>query len=393
MQTIVLAAGAGSRMGPLSSNRPKSMQPVGNKPLLGHILDAATGAGADELVIVTGDNGDEIREYVDYEYADHPVTYTRQETSDGTASAVLTAGSMIDEQFAVLNGDCLYREADLAKLYKNGPAIGVYEVDDPGEYGVVSLENGRVRRIIEKPSNPPTPLANAGAYVFPESILEYLDVEKSVRGEYELTRAVDEFLEAQHLRAIEFDEWMDVGRPWQLLEANEIVLRRQDRYLEGSVDPNATITGNVIVEDGARVKAGVHIDGPARIRSGATIGPNALIRGASMVGPHTKIGHAVEIKNSVVMEGAAISHLSYVGDSVVGQNVSMGAGTAIANLRHDRAPVEVTIDNDRVSTGREKFGAVVGDGVKTGINTSINPGVILSTRTMTMPGETVFRDR
>ncbi|HET7324327.1 MAG TPA: glucose-1-phosphate thymidylyltransferase, partial [Halococcus sp.] len=106
-----------------------------------------------------------------------------------------------------------------------------------------------------------------------------------------------------------------------------------------------------------------------------------------------RVGHAVEIKNSVVMRETHVPHLSYVGDSLLGREVNFGAGTTVANLRHDDSPVKQTVKGERVSTGRRKYGVVVGDGAKTGIHTTLYPGVVLSAESRTKPNETVTRDR
>jgi bifunctional UDP-N-acetylglucosamine pyrophosphorylase/glucosamine-1-phosphate N-acetyltransferase len=111
------------------------------------------------------------------------------------------------------------------------------------------------------------------------------------------------------------------------------------------------------------------------------------------VGRDARVGHAVEVKRSVLLPGATAGHLAYVGDSVVGHDANLGAGTVVANLRHDGADVRVTVKGERVSTGRRKFGAVVGPGAKTGIDTSLAPGVTLGADATTAPGETLLRDR
>ena len=129
------------------------------------------------------------------------------------------------------------------------------------------------------------------------------------------------------------------------------------------------------------------------VRSGADVGPNAYVRGATLLAEDTHVGTSVEVKNSVLMAGTHVPHLSYVGDSVLGRDVNFGAGTNVANLRHDDADVRFAVKGDRISTGRRKFGVVAGDGVKTGINTSLSPGLRLSPGTTTTPGESVTRDR
>jgi len=169
--------------------------------------------------------------------------------------------------------------------------------------------------------------------------------------------------------------------------------KRVDRSVRGDVADSAEIRGSVVVEEGATVESGVVIEGPALLQDGATVGPNAYVRGKTLLGPETKVGHGVEIKNSILMAGTHVPHLSYVGDSVIGRNVNFGAGTNVANLRHDDEPVQATVKGDRVSTGRRKFGVVVGDDAKTAINTTLNAGVKLAAGATTVPGETVLRDR
>jgi bifunctional UDP-N-acetylglucosamine pyrophosphorylase/glucosamine-1-phosphate N-acetyltransferase len=185
----------------------------------------------------------------------------------------------------------------------------------------------------------------------------------------------------------------DVRRPWELLEATESVLADADRSLDGDVHPDAECRGDVVIEAGAELDAGVVVEGPAVVATGATVGPNAYVRGATYLGERVHVGHGVEVKNSVVFADADVPHLSYVGDSVVGPGANLGAGTVVANLRHDDAAVRVAHDGDRVSTGRRKFGAVVGEGAKLGIGTRLNAGVTVGPDATTHPGEVLTRDR
>ncbi len=393
MQAIVLAAGEGTRMRPLSGSVPKPMLPVAEEPLVAHTVRAAVEAGADELVLVVGYEANTVREYFGDEYAGIPVKYAVQEEQRGTADAVRSAREHIDGQFAVLNGDNLYDTPAVKRLFEKAPSVGTYRVSDPSNYGVISKDGDRVTGIVEKPDDPPTDLANTGSYVFPEEARDWLDVGESERGEFEITDVVERVIDEHDTTAVEVDRWLDVGRPWELLEANEWKLDELERDVQGDVSEQAVIDGNVVVEEGATVKAGVVIEGPALIRSGASVGPNAYIRGATLVDEGAKVGHSVEVKNSVLSPGATIGHLSYVGDSVLGRDVNFGAGTNVANLRHDDADIRFTVKGDRVSTGRRKFGVVAGDEVKTGINTSLTPGLKLSAGATTLPGETVTRDK
>ncbi|MFC6905585.1 bifunctional sugar-1-phosphate nucleotidylyltransferase/acetyltransferase [Halalkalicoccus tibetensis] len=393
MQTVILAAGQGTRLRPLTESIPKPMLSVAGRPIAAHVADAAVAGGADELIFVTGYMGDVVEEYFGETYRGVPVSYATQEEQLGTAHAVRAAREHIDEAFAVINGDNLYDPESIAELFANAPAIGAFEVDDPSNYGVLSTSDGRVTDIIEKPEEPPTNLANAGVYLFPPEAKAHLDVPMSERGEHELTDVLARVIEDHDVTPVEVERWMDVGRPWELLEANELLLGEEGRRLDGEVDADATLEGRVVVEEGASIGPGVTIEGPAYIGPDCEIGPNAYVRGATLLEGDVHIGQAVEIKNSVIMQGTNVPHLSYVGDSVLGRDVNLGAGTNVANLRHDGDDVELTVKGDRVSTGRRKFGVVVGHGAKTAINTSLAPGVTLSGDATTAPGEAVLRDR
>ncbi|GAB3036285.1 bifunctional sugar-1-phosphate nucleotidylyltransferase/acetyltransferase [Natronobiforma cellulositropha] len=393
MIAVILAAGQGTRMRPLADTLPKPMLPVADRPLLCHTVDAAVDAGTEKLVLVVGYEAETVREYFGERYRGVPVEYEVQHEQAGTAHAVEAAREHIDGPFAVLNGDNLYDSSAISRLFAECPAVCAFEVDDPRNYGVLSTEDGTVTEIVEKPTNPQSTLANGGAYAFPEAAREWLEVPESERGEHEITDVLARVIDAYAVTPVSMNRWMDVGRPWELLEANEWKLAELERRVDGDVSEDAHLEGAVVVEAGATVKAGVVLEGPVLVRSGATVGPNAYVRGATLVGEGAKVGHAVEVKNSVLSAGASVGHLSYVGDSVLGRHVNFGAGTTVANLRHDGEPVKLTVKGERVSTGRRKFGVVVGDGAKTGINSSLTPGVTLGTETKTYPGETVDRDR
>ena len=397
MQTVVLAAGEGTRMRPLTAAQPKPMLPVAGRPLLEHTLDRAVEAGANRLIVVVGYEADRVREHFGSEHCGVDLEYAIQHQQRGTADAVNAAAPLLeDAPFVVLNGDALYDQESLNKLYSNGPAVGSYRVDNPSSYGVLQLDDRddtRVRGVVEKPANPESNLINTGAYVFPADAQQLLSVEASERGELELTDVLEAVCNRESVTAVPFDRWLDVGRPWEQLAANEWLLESLSTRLAGDVHDQATLDGPVVVEAGATVKAGVSIEGPAYIASGATVGPNAYVRGSTYLGPDAKVGHAVEIKNSILLAGATVGHLSYVGDSVLGQAVNFGAGTTVANLRHDGEPVKLTVKGERVSTGRRKLGVIVGDNAKTAVNTSLNAGVVLGTGMTTEPGETLTRDR
>jgi bifunctional UDP-N-acetylglucosamine pyrophosphorylase/glucosamine-1-phosphate N-acetyltransferase len=275
---------------------------------------------------------------------------------------------------------------------KEDAVLTVKQVDNPTQFGVIATEGDRVVSIVEKPEVPPSDLANAGIYLFNETIFDMIDrTELSPRGEYEITRSIELLLEEGAdvgYRLLE-DEWIDIGRPWDLLDANKVLLSDAKAYCKGLVEGNATLIGEVQIGEGTLVRNGSYIIGPVVIGEGCDIGPNCFIRPSTAIGNDVHIGNAVEIKNSVIMDGTKIGHLSYVGDSIIGRACNFGAGTKVANLRHDGKNIKVTLKGKRTDTGRRKLGVIMGDDVHTGINTSINVGTILDAGSSTGPGEIV----
>jgi bifunctional UDP-N-acetylglucosamine pyrophosphorylase/glucosamine-1-phosphate N-acetyltransferase len=181
--------------------------------------------------------------------------------------------------------------------------------------------------------------------------------------------------------------------PWDFLRANEAwVGSLRESIIHGEVHPLAVVEGLIHVGEGSRILPGVFIEGNVVIGRNCKIGPNCYIRGNTSIGDGCHIGQSVEIKNTIVLHRSSIGHLSYVGDSVLGEGVNFGAGTTTSNLRHDGSNHRSLVNDDLVDTGRRKFGAIIGDGVHTGINTSIYPGRKMWPKTTTPPGGIVQRD-
>lgn len=184
-----------------------------------------------------------------------------------------------------------------------------------------------------------------------------------------------------------------IRQPWDLLRANEqVICEMGEASCEGEIHPLAVVEGVVKIGEGTRILPGVFIEGNVVIGAHCKIGPNCYLRGNTSIGDKCHIGQSVEIKNSLILSHTNVGHLSYVGDSVLGSRVNFGAGTTTSNLRHDGRNHFSMVGGDLVDTGRRKFGAVVGDGVHTGIHTSLYPGRKLWPGTSTRPGEIVQRD-
>jgi len=232
--------------------------------------------------------------------------------------------------------------------------------------------------VMEKSESPPSNLANAGIYHFGTSIFDALRaIPLSERGEYELTDALNLLAGRESIAIVELSRWMEIGRPWDILVANEILLKDQVGQILGKVESGATLKGDVSLGRGSIIRSGAYIQGPVLIGEDCDIGPNCFIRPTTCIGDRVRIGNAVEVKNSSVMSNSKIGHLSYVGDSVIGEGCNFGAGTVCSNLRHDGKSIRSYVKGERVDSGRRKLGVIMGDDVMTGINTSIYPGTVI----------------
>jgi bifunctional UDP-N-acetylglucosamine pyrophosphorylase/glucosamine-1-phosphate N-acetyltransferase len=277
--------------------------------------------------------------------------------------------------------------------------MAVVQVENPENYGVVEFgEEKNVKRIVEKPKREeaPTNLANAGVYVFSPEVFEKIrETSASTRGEWEITDAISLLAaDKKKVLAVEVsrDDWMDIGRPWDLLEANSWALTRMDHKALGTIEMGAHLVGPVSIAETARIRSGAYIEGPAIVGEESDIGPNCYIRPYTSIGNKVRIGNACEIKNSIIMDNTHIGHLSYVGDSILCDGCNLGAGTITANYRLDSGTIKMVVKDKVVDSGRKKLGAILGDGVKAGINALFMPGVKVGNNSWVGPSVVVHRD-
>lgn len=404
MKALILAAGEGQRMGPLTENRPKPLLPVAGRPFLEHTVLALKEAGIGSVLILTGYLGLSIKEHFgDGRRFGIDISYVVQPRQLGTANAVGSARNHLEGAFLCVNGDVVLTK-ELVKgaldLYRSeGKAMmTLAQVDDASRFGLVQTEGGKVRGILEKSGKSGPGLVNSGIYVFGPSIFEHIDrTPLSSRGEYELTRSIELMMGSEEVLAyIPPMSWLDIGSPWDLLNAHEIFMASLKSDIKGKVEEGVHIHGNVVLKEGGVIRSGTYIEGNVIIDKDAVVGPNSYIRGSTYIGQGSKVGAFCEVKNSIIMRGTHIPHHNYVGDSIIGEGCNLGSGTKVANLRLDDGPVPVTIKGKKVSSGRRKLGAIIGDDVKTGINATIDAGCMVHSGARIGPGArargTVLRD-
>lgn len=405
MRAILFAAGKGVRLDPLTANRPKHLIPVAGAPLIEHTLVALRGVGVDRVLVVVYYMSDRIKEYLgDGSSMGLRIEYADQGGVLGTGHALGMGQSFVDKgPFLVVYGDLAVNPQAFGGMLSprdpdlSGMVAGV-DLPDVREYGAMQISDGRLRGIVEKPRAGGQGTINGGIYLFPPEIFDFVaKTPKSERGEFELTTTINLAIAGGMTFGIHHlgpGEWVDVGRPWNVLDANRMLMdaEMKEGRLEGSVDRNAVIRGPAVVEEGAEILAGAYLEGPVWVSSGCKVGPNCYLRPYTYLCRGTRVGNACEIKGSILMEKVHVGHLSYLGDSVIGAGSNLGAGTITANLRFDDRPVKVNVKGDMVDSGRRKLGAFLGDDVKTGINVSLFPGVKVGTGSWIGPHVAVQRD-
>ena len=391
-------------MWPLAATKPKHLLPVAGKPIISYILQALADNSVTDILMVVGFKGDQIESALGdgAHYGVH-IEYVNQPRWTGTASALKVAQTWLgDDPFLAIYGDLWVSSSAIQtvveKAEKSSKVMGVVRVENPSEFGVVTLRGERLAAIREKPSKSRQPggWVNSGVYVLDQEVFVAVDkTPKSKRAEYELTSSLQHLLdEGKEVKGavVAREDWMDVGRPWDLLEANERVLANLPHRVNGTVEQGAILKGPIWLEESASIKSGSYIEGPVYIGKESRVGPNARIRPCTSIEDNVLVGTSCEVKNSIIMAGTRVPHLSYIGDSIIGENCNLAAGTITANIRLDQKVLTMKVKGQLQSTGRKKLGVIMGDEVQTGINANTMPGVRIGSGSYVGPGTIILKD-
>jgi glucose-1-phosphate thymidylyltransferase len=330
MKAVILCAGLGTRLRPLTFSTAKHLIPVANKPVLFFGIESLVEVGVREIgIVVSRESRGPIQNAVDDGSRwGARVTYIQQEHPQGLAHACACAEMFVgDEPFIMYLGDNLLPEGlkEPVALFERSGANAVVllkEVDDPSRFGIAEIDGQRIVRLVEKPKEPRSNLAIVGGYVFDRNIFESIRrIEPSWRGEYEITDAIQNLIDRglTVLPYIVRGWWKDTGKPEDILDANRVVLDGLPGRLEGQLGEGCTVSGTVILEEGAEVVRS-HLRGPL------IIGKEARIFDAEL-GPYVSLGdrtHVLDcrIENSVIMEDTRLEHVpAPIRNSLVGRRV------------------------------------------------------------------------
>ncbi|HNX16726.1 MAG TPA: sugar phosphate nucleotidyltransferase [Methanoregula sp.] len=350
MQAVILAAGEGKRVRPLTWSRPKAMIPVANRPIIAYMIDALVENGIRDIIVVVGYRKEQVIRYLNQ--LDLPLKVVVQDKQLGTAHALQQAVSQITGDFLLLPGDNYIDAQSLAKIKNVKNALLIKEHLSPSNFGVVTIKDGIVESIVEKPEHAPSFQVSTGIYSLNKDFFRYIH-------ENDITDAISSMIESGSiLNSVAAEDWQDAIYPWDLLKLNQRLLKHLPDVREGTASSHATINGPVQIGKGTTIGPNTVISGPVVIGNDCTIGPNCCIQ------PNTSIGSRVSIEplsllgNSIVMDDSIISSHSRIMDSVIGERCILADHTSTVTACG-------ILEIEGVPT-RSGFGAILGDNVKCG---------------------------
>jgi NDP-sugar pyrophosphorylase family protein len=387
MKAVIMCGGIGKRMMPMTTD--KTLLKFLGKPLIVHQIETALAAGLDRfIVIVNPENNEGIRKALSG-FQNVRIDYIVQQNAQGMAYALLTAAHLIGKDpFILINSNDIFSAdvfSSLLSEYKSkedfSSYITAYQIKSyfPGGYLVIN-ENNEITGIIEKPpeGKEPSDLINIVAHLHtdPALLFKYIDGTTS-SGDDIYEKALDNMVHnTNRCKAVLYSgQWLAIKYPWHILDVMDHFSSRITRHFAPTarISESAVIDGNVIIEENVRVFEGAIIRGPSYIGPNTIIGNNVLARDSS-IGADCVVGYGTEVKHSYI-GGNCWFHSNYIGDSVIEDNCSFGAGAVTANFRHDEASIKTIGEGNKTDTGRDKMGAIIGNGCRIGINSSLMPGI------------------
>ncbi len=370
------------------------------RPLIWYTVDGLKEAGIKEVIIIQGVKKEVEEELKKYQF-DINIKYVIQSEAKGMGNAVLQAQDFITGPFFVLHahkinvGDFI---KPMMEKFKESGAELVFlgnKTDQPWLYGMLELEEDKVKGIIEKPKKgkEPSDVKAVGIYLLPQKFFEYY--KRVPEQQYAFESAQDLYAKENEARVVMIEEEPTSFKyPWHLFKVNKSLM---DRYLKPEIDKtakvgkNAVIKGNVYIGKNAKIFEGAVIKGPCYVGDNCVVGNNALIREYTNLENNVLIGALAEVTRSIFQEDIH-THSGYFGDSIFGKGCRLGAGTITANVRIDRGEIKSVVKGEKIDTGLNSFGVIMGENVKTGVHCSLMPGVLIGSNAIIGPNSIVFEN-
>ena len=379
MKAVILAAGEGKRLRPFTETLPKVMIPVANKPILEYVVDAVKKSGISEIIIIVGYKKEVIMEYFK-NYKGAKITYVEQNKQFGTSHALLQAKKQVKNAFIVLSGDNIIDKKSISNLIKDNSkySILIKEHPQPSKYGVVFIENTKLKELVEKPKEEIGKFISTGIYKLPETIFK--DIEGlAKKGIYDLSSVIQSILDqGEMINTIIANEWMDIIYPWDLIQVNESLIKSAPSSKGGLIEKGVTIKGDVSIGKDSTIYSGCYIVGPVIIGEGCEIGPNTCIFPSTSIGNNSVVNPFSEIRNSVIMNDTHIGSSSSIKNSIIAR------GTIIDNNFSSIAG-DNTLEIEGEYKKLKNIGAMIGEDCSIGSNVVIDPGVIIGRKCIIQP--------
>jgi UDP-N-acetylglucosamine diphosphorylase/glucosamine-1-phosphate N-acetyltransferase len=399
MQAVILAAGQSSRFWPLNQ-RQKSLLKIMGRPLIWYTIESFKRSGIKDIIIVQGPKKDIENELKNYNLG-IDLKYVIQPEAKGMGNAVFCAQNLISGPFFVSHahkvnvGDYVKPMTDKSKETKNDLIFLGIKTDQPWLYGMLKIEGGKVKGLIEKPEKgkEPSDVKVIGTYLLPPKFFEYY--KRVPKNQYDFEYALDLYAKENGAEVVMVEkEPTSYKYPWHLFEVNKDLM---DKYLENKIAKSAQISktakieNKVFIGENAKIFEGAVIKGPCYIGDDCIIGNNALIRGYTNLEEDVIIGAFAEVTRSIFQEDCH-SHSGYFGDSIFGRGCRIGAGTIIANVRIDRGEIKSVVKGEKIETDTDSLGGIVGENTKIGINCSLMPGKFIGSNCLIGPGSVVLEN-
>lgn len=372
MQAVILSAGEGLRLRPFTTSKPKVMIKVANKPILEYVINSLAENNIREIMIVVGYKKESVMSYFgNGSEFNVKINYAVQEKPLGTANALSKAKIFVKDDFLVLSGDNIIESNAITELIKSGAnSMLLTESEIPSKYGVVILEKGKVKNIFEKPQEQISNLISTGVFLFSKKIFKYVEkMEK--QGKHDITSSIQEMLCFDEIKGIEVkNAWEDAVYPWDLLTLNFLALNKMKVFLNGTIEKNVFMKGNVAIGERSIIRGGTYILGNVIIGKGCEIGPNAVIFPSTSIGDNCKIDSFTEVKNSIIKSNVNIGSFSTISNSIIGE------GTTIkSHFIAEGKKAEVKVHEYHEV---ENIGAIIGDDCFIDSNVIVDSGVMIS---------------
>ncbi|HEY50620.1 MAG TPA: NTP transferase domain-containing protein, partial [Dehalococcoidia bacterium] len=355
-QAVILAAGEGQRLRPFTVNRPKVMLFIAGKPILQYVIEALAQKGIRDIALVVGYHKEQVLDYFGSgESFGVDLTYVTQERQLGTAHALAQAKKAIKSDFLVLPGDNLIAADTIDRFAAIEPeAVLIKKVDNPMRYGVVNVQRGTVKEIVEKPEEAASNLVSTGIYSFSKAIFDF------VEPQLDLPDVVNRMIEqGGKIRALETEgAWLDAIYPWDILNLNAAILQQSQAKTGGTIEAGVSVKGQVSIGKGTVIRSNSYILGPAVIGDGCEIGPSVCIFPATSIGNNVVISPFTELKNSVIGNDVSIGPGSIMHDSVIDNSCHIDGRFAACG-----GQAEVAVNREYHSVS---FGAMLGEGCTLG---------------------------